>query len=172
MDKLLESIIEYARTHEKPSRFRHTEGVVKAAEELCLKYGGDTGKAVFASWAHDMARSAGNLEHGPAAAEILEKDFGITDEDILNAVRYHTIGRVGMSDLEKIVYVADAIEEGRDYPSAEKYRLIARTDISLNELTYTVMINTRNYVQSLGLDFDERSNDTIEWLSGLIRKEN
>ncbi len=60
-----------------------------------------------------------NLAHGKIAAKVLTDVYGMQDEDLLNAVRYHTTGRKGMSRLEKILYLADAIEPGRDYPSGE-----------------------------------------------------
>ena len=56
---------------------------------------------------------------GAAFAQSL---FGIDDREILDAVSYHTTGRSGMTTLEKIVFLADAIEPGRDYPGVEAIR--------------------------------------------------
>ena len=53
--------------------------------------------------------------HGPVGAWIAEHEFNITDEDILNAIRFHTTGRAGMSKLEKIIYIADMIEPNRTF---------------------------------------------------------
>ena len=55
--------------------------------------------------------------------------FGIDDEDILNAIAYHTTGRAGMSTLEKIIFLADAIEPGRHYLGVEEIRKVAETDL-------------------------------------------
>ena len=67
-------------------------------------------------------RSAFKVWHGIAGAELLRTKFGVMDMDVLSAVRYHTIARAGMSDLEKIVYLADMISVERDYPDVETMR--------------------------------------------------
>ena len=51
--------------------------------------------------------------------------LGITDTDILNAIRFHTVGRADMSKLEKIVYLGDLVSAERNYPDVEKYRAYA-----------------------------------------------
>ena len=66
--------------------------------------------------------SAFKVWHGIAGAELLRTKFGVMDMDVLSAVRYHTIARAGMSDLEKIVYLADMISVERDYPDVETMR--------------------------------------------------
>ena len=67
------------------------------------------------------------LYHSICGMAYVEKEFGITDEDILNAVRYHTTGRAGMSLLEKVVYIADYISVERDYDDVDVMR-----ELSLN----------------------------------------
>ncbi|MGL6064281.1 MAG: bis(5'-nucleosyl)-tetraphosphatase (symmetrical) YqeK [Fusobacteriaceae bacterium] len=67
--------------------------------------------------------------HGFAASVYGEEKFGIKDEDILNAVKYHTIGRENMSVIEKIVYLSDGIESGRNYPAVEEIRLLSKDSI-------------------------------------------
>ncbi len=52
----------------------------------------------------------------------MRRDFGITDRELLDAVSYHTTGRAGMTLLEKIIFIADAVEPGRDYPGVEEIR--------------------------------------------------
>ena len=69
------------------------------------------------------------LAHSKLAAAILEDKFGVTDEDILNAIRYHTTGRAGMSLLEKIIFVADATEPNRTYEEAEDLNKLAFSDL-------------------------------------------
>lgn len=133
-------------------RFAHTEGVVKTAGELAERFGEDVQKARLAAWIHDIAREWAadeqqqfaerieipsgfalipSLLHGPIAAALAPEWFGIDDEDILNAVRFHTTGRVGMSKLEMILCLADGIEPGRNYPNVERIREIAKTDLTL-----------------------------------------
>ena len=69
------------------------------------------------------------LAHSKVGAAMLRIDFGIDDPEILMAVSSHTAGRYGMSMLEEIVYVADAIEINRNYPEAADLRDLARKDL-------------------------------------------
>ena len=62
-------------------------------------------------------------------AYLVEKEAGITDVEILDAIRYHTSGRPKMTLLEKIIYLADYIEPGRHFPGVEEVREIAKTDL-------------------------------------------
>lgn len=140
----------YIAEHLKPSRIRHIEGVCLEAAELADIYGEDKRKAFTAALFHDICKHMDtpeldllvikydldrefygnkNLSHGPVAACLAKHEFGIDDDDILNAITYHTVARAGMSMLEKIIYTADAIEPGRTYPEASKLREKARTDL-------------------------------------------
>lgn len=69
--------------------------------------------------------------HSEVGAFVAEKDYGITDPDIINAIRFHTSGREDMSLLEKIVCLADYIEPGRDFPGVDKIR--EKAQVSLEE---------------------------------------
>ena len=157
---------EHARSCEKPSRFRHTQGVVKMARELAQRWGADPDKAEIAAWFHDVCRPEGNLEHGPAAATLLQERFGVEDEDILNAIAYHTTGRPGMSLLEIVLKTADQLEESRDYPGVEQMRAFA--ELPPHECVYRLMIHTREYVRRIGGHFDPLSDAAIEWLKQRI----
>lgn len=75
-----------------------------------------------------------NILHGFAGAEYAKKGYNIENEDILNAIRYHTIGRENMSLLEKIVYLADGIEVGRKFSGVEEIRKMAYKDLNLGIL--------------------------------------
>ncbi|OFW78037.1 MAG: metal-dependent phosphohydrolase [Alicyclobacillus sp. RIFOXYA1_FULL_53_8] len=145
-----QQIRERVRTELSARRFVHTQGVVDTAVELAQRFGGDIEKARMAAWIHDLARewSADKLQqfaerieipsgfalipallHGPIAASLAPEWFDVHDEDVLNAVRFHTTGRVGMSKLEMIICLADAIEPGRNYPEVDRIRQIAQTDL-------------------------------------------
>lgn len=131
-------------------RYIHSLNVADSAAVLAEKYGADKDKAYFAGLVHDIMKNASEEEqlqimekggiilsrteklnkklwHAMAGECYLRLEMGITDEDILNAVRYHTTGRAGMSLLEKIVYIADYISEERDYDDVDVMR-----DLSLN----------------------------------------
>lgn len=134
----------------KESRYRHSLGVEDMAVRLAEIWGEDIEKARFAGRYHDIAKNfdqdrmdscvqkyglpeelIGNnaLAHSKVAAAILEKEFGVDDKDVLNAVRYHTTGRSGMSLLEQLIFVADAVEDNRTYNDLKYYQQLAQTDI-------------------------------------------
>ena len=79
----------------------------------------------------EMSKTTAIL-HGFAGAEFIRNNydlFGIDNEEILNAVKYHTIGSRNMSTLSKIIYLADAIEAGRTWDGVEKVRELAKVDL-------------------------------------------
>ncbi len=173
------SVIEpFIREHLKPKRLKHTYGVAAEAKKLAQRYGEDPDKAELAGLCHDMMRNISpeesaelvrryglpekladnfNLAHGKIAAKILADVYGMQDEDLLNAVMYHTTGRKGMSRLEKILYLADAIEPGRNYPQVQKLRRTAEED--LDKACILCMERSMEYVRSTGASVDP---DTIE----------
>jgi nicotinate-nucleotide adenylyltransferase len=130
----------------KPKRYIHSINVAIMCYELSKKHGLsslDSEKAYIAGILHDITKkselkpnsvlfepSASELEtpklwHALTGAELVRDEMGITDPDIINAIRYHTIGRMGMSVVEKIVYIADKISAERDYKGVEYLRALA-----------------------------------------------
>jgi nicotinate-nucleotide adenylyltransferase len=164
---LIEELREYARKHEKASRYKHTEGVVKMARELAVKYGADPDKAEIAAWFHDVCRDAGNLEHGAAAARKLEEEFGLRDREILEAIEWHTTGRPGMGLLTKVLKIADNLEESRDFPGVEELRAAINEDVDITLLT--LMTHTKQYVEARGWDFATISDAVIEELETAVK---
>lgn len=134
-----------------PHRYQHVLGVVKASEMLALCHGADPEKARIAALYHDVLKSqtpqwltdylkahgevlgelalAPSVLHAPAGALYAEHTGGIKDPEILFAIRYHTTGRPQMGTLEKIIYLADLIEENRSYDGVEVLRSLAREDL-------------------------------------------
>ncbi len=132
-------------------RYIHTLGVMETAIQLSKIYGENESKAETAAILHDIAKYAdiewmeeivktqqldqqligwgSELLHGPVGAYIAESEFGITDEEILNAIRFHTTGRVAMSNLEKIIFVADMIEPNRKFDGVERLRKKAQKNL-------------------------------------------
>lgn len=162
-EKLKEAVIVYLRSHLKESRLVHTFNVADMAVNMARKYGADEMKAEIAALLHDIAKYEHrpgvnmNLAHSKIAVEIAQEKFGIGDSDILNAIAYHTTGRAGMSLLEKIIFLADAIEPGRNYIGVEKIRKKAETDLDgacLMSLSQTV-----DYIRAKG---DHLDPDTLE----------
>ncbi len=144
-----------ARMGEK--RFTHSENVADEAEKLAEIYGADKDKAKLAGILHDITKETPNEEqlqiirqngiiltkmqlsspklwHSISGAAFIESELKIKDEDIINAVRYHTSGRAGMSLLEKIIFVADFTSEERSYDGVEIMRKKSRK--SLEEAMY------------------------------------
>ncbi len=136
-----------------PSRWEHTLGVVDTAEALAKTHGVDTQAAQMAALLHDCAKGfpKNNLLkfiedfgivldeieagipavwHAPVGSVRAHREFGVEDVDILAAIRYHTTGRVGMSRLEQIIYVADMIEPNRSFPGVDRLRGLAQTDLN------------------------------------------
>ncbi|MBQ9180393.1 MAG: bis(5'-nucleosyl)-tetraphosphatase (symmetrical) YqeK [Firmicutes bacterium] len=160
-------------------RLVHTEGVRRTAAGLCEIYGEDKEKVDLAVCFHDLYRGKqaeeldrliekygvperykgnANLAHGKLAAAAMEQDYGLTDEDVLNAVSFHTTGRAAMSTMEKIVFLADAIEPGRDYPGVDALRKMAEE--SLDKACLMSLEGTIKFLEEQGVaDIDT---DTIE----------
>ncbi len=172
----IKAIKDYIEKNLSEKRRIHTEGVRKTAIELAKLYGADEKKAETAALFHDMYRGLSgetlngyvkqlglddkylnncNLAHGKIAAAAMQSDFDIHDPDILNAVSYHTTGRPGMSKLEKIIYIADAVEPNRDYPGVEELRKAAFED--LDKACLMSLSNTIDFVTSKGNFLDEET---------------
>lgn len=188
MDCIRNKIIEYIEQHLTEKRLKHTYSVAQEAVKLAERYGADKQKAELAALFHDMVRSASkqtlnayvkefglpeilidnvNLSHGKVAAEIMKREYHIEDDDIINAVSFHTTGRAGMSTLEKTVFLADAIEPRRNYPAVNEIRKAAYID--LNEACICSLERTAQYVKSQGQYLDH---DTINALNDLKEKRN
>lgn len=135
-------------------RYHHSVCVANEAKTLAKKNNYDEKQAYVAGLIHDVCkedstenqlelmsrsktyiddaeRSAKVLYHGIAGSVFIEQELGICDEDIQNAVRYHTVAREGMSTLEKIVYLADLVSEDRTYSDVKKYRKLAHKDLNI-----------------------------------------
>ncbi|QHJ71528.1 bis(5'-nucleosyl)-tetraphosphatase (symmetrical) YqeK [Planococcus halotolerans] len=126
------------------NRYAHVIGVLNMATALAIRFGVPQDKAQIAAILHDVAKFSdrdwmksiiekekmdpllleyhAELWHAPVGAYVAWYEFGVKDEDILNAIRYHTTGRAGMSDLEKVIYIADLVEVGRKFKGVEELR--------------------------------------------------
>jgi len=139
-----EQIIEKVRAEMPERRWLHTQGVMETAVILADRFGEDPVRAELAAILHDVSKYWNvdrmqkvirdqalpaelllydkELWHAPVGAWVAEHEFGVTDTEVLNAIRYHTSGRRDMSQLEKIVCLADYMEPGRDFPGVDKIR--------------------------------------------------
>lgn len=174
----------------KPSRYKHSLGVEKMAVKLASIYGADIEKAAFAGRYHDIAKCFGQdemdeyiikydidrkflgniaLAHSKVGAEILKNEYGVDDEDVLNAVRSHTTGRVGMTILEEIVYVSDAIEENRNYP--ELRQLQEEATINLDLVCEHIMNFAVDMIIEQGREVDEDTINAREFIRERLKED-
>lgn len=166
-------------------RYIHTIGVTDTAMMLAKRFGADIKKAELAGIFHDYAKFRPNEEmaeiikkegmpqdllhysselwHAPVGAYLVKKEVGIDDGEVLDAIRFHTTGRAGMSTLEKVVFLADYIEPNRSFPGVEQVRELSKDNLNLavlqavsntvqfllkkNQLIYPQTIETYNDLQ-------------------------
>lgn len=144
----------YLKANLSAKRYNHSLNVAAECKKLALKYNEDPDKAYFAGLVHDICKELPDSElkklvdecsftvcreeletrslwHAIAGASFIKQEFGVEDIDILNSVRFHTVGRAGMSRLEEIVYLGDLISADRDYKDVERMRKLSY--MSLNE---------------------------------------
>lgn len=153
-----------------PNRLYHSVCVAEQARHLAEKFGADTEKAYTAGLIHDIMRyeppeemlklidSDGKYKltplerkitvtlHAVAGEVYLRTVLGVTDEEILSAVRYHTTGKEKMTLLEKIIYVADLTSDDRDYPDVKEVRQTAEQSLekaTLRGLSFTIESNVQ-----------------------------
>ncbi|MDF2539122.1 MAG: hypothetical protein K0S76_2143 [Herbinix sp.] len=175
----------------KPSRYLHSIGVEEVSCDLACIYGYDTEKASIAGILHDCAKcltdeqlveechrfqlpvkevELGNkqLLHAKVGAVYVKHHYGIVDEDIINAIYYHTTGRPAMSLLEKIIYIADYIEPYRKpLQGMEKIRSTAYEDIDL--AVFMIAESVLNYLQHTGALIDTLTVETYEYYETVIK---
>ncbi len=129
-------ILEKLKMTLTPERYEHSIGVAEEAVRLAETFGADVEKACLAGLLHDCAKCFPKEKlldivvknrdiwaidecellnyktfHAPAGVQVAEREYGITDKEILSAIRWHTLGKKNMSLLEKIIYLADKIEK-------------------------------------------------------------
>ena len=131
---------DFVRKNEKKKRVEHTLGVMLMAKEFAKRNGADVNKALLAALLHDCGKylsvsdypgcevPEGTPEpvvHQYLGAYVAEKVLGVSDDEIIDAIRYHTTGKENMTLLGKIIFTADMLERGRTYEGVEELRKIA-----------------------------------------------
>lgn len=140
------------RARQSSTTFAHTLGVVAAAELLAQRYGADSEQVRVAALLHDLARDLETSEllkkageygilvdeieareplilHARVGAAMARHQLGVEDAVVLQAIERHTTGAPGMSLVDSIIYVADYIEPGRDFPGVDEARRAAGQDL-------------------------------------------
>ena len=136
----------------RPARFRHCRDVSQTAVRLAERWDADIEKARLAGILHDCARNLKGEEllktsrqfgmipsplellqpaliHAPLGAIIAERRFGISEPQVLQAIRRHTTGAPQMTLLDKVIYLSDCIEPGRNFSGVRKIRDMAVEDL-------------------------------------------
>jgi predicted HD superfamily hydrolase involved in NAD metabolism len=130
----IESILDWLKSNLTEKRYAHSIGTAECARNLAVKYSLEPEKAYLAGLLHDCAKcfsteklislieenipevdeiekSNKKTLHAPVSAYVAKQTFGVNDEEILSAIRWHTLGKLNMTDFEKIIFLADKIEE-------------------------------------------------------------
>lgn len=143
LDRMQDTLSDY--------RYTHCLRVEKVCRGLAAEFNGDIQRAGLAGLLHDYAKERSDQEfidviknkqmdpellnynnavwHGIVGAEIIKDELGIYDEDVLNAVRRHTVGSTNMTQVDKCVFVGDFIEPERDFPGIDKARSYAKKSL-------------------------------------------
>ena len=166
-------------------RFEHTLGVAYTASCLAMRYDYDITKAYIAGLLHDCAKcmshnerinycKKNNLEvteiektnpsllHAKVGADLSKRKYGIEDEEICSAVRYHTTGRPNMTLLEKIIFIADYMEPHRE--EAEDLPIVRKqVFVNIDQALCTILKDTLVYLETSGKEIDSMTEKTYEY---------
>lgn len=174
----IEEMKSYLKSNLKENRYIHTLGVVDTAKKLAKLNGISEEKAEIAGLAHDVAKNLSkdkikemmqennivlsdveennpNLWHSIVGPIEAKNKLGIEAEEILDAIRWHTTGKINMSILTKIIYIADMIEPGRDFEGIESLRKI--TFRNLDEGVYYGLNSSIEILLERNLLIDENT---------------
>ena len=185
-----EALLAKMETVMPEKRLRHCLGVEKAARELAERFGLDVEKAGLAGLLHDYAKKVSdeeflglidkyklnpdlknwgnNVWHGMVGIYKIQEDLGLKDAEILRAIEIHTVGSGTMSELEKVVYVADYIEHNRDFPGVDKARELAQR--SLNQAVAYETARTVEHLARKGMPIYPQTLETYNAFVGYLKE--
>lgn len=182
MNQQIRNIQKELKKHLDEERYEHTLGVMYTSAALAMRYQTNLDQALLAGLLHDCAKCIPNSEkvqicrekglrvseveeanpsllHAKLGAFFAEEQYGISDTEVLEAIRSHTTGRPGMSLMEKIVYIADYIEPGRkELPNMKDVRQMAFEDI--DTCLYKILEDSLVYLNSRGIPIDPMTEQT------------
>lgn len=166
-------------------RYCHTLGVMFTAASLAMVWNVGLEEAQLAGLLHDCAKCIPNekkkemcrknqvpvtdfelahpfLLHARLGAYLAREKYGVEDEEILNAITWHTTGKPAMTPLEMIIYIADYIEPQRDRaPRLPQIRRLAFED--LEECMYQILSDSMEYLSGSPEDLDKRTEEAYEY---------
>lgn len=190
---MFEQIREKLKTTLDESRYEHTIGVMYTAACLAMAHEYDIKKAMLAGLLHDCAKCMTHEErillcnkydvpitaseyenksllHAKAGAIVAKTAYHITDDEILHAITVHTTGTADMNTLDKIIYISDYIEPGRDKaPNLDLIRTLAYSDLDASMAQ--ILYDTLSYLNARGGHIDATTKEAYEYYKE-YRKEN
>lgn len=181
MDERIPFIRKKLKKKLEPGRYEHSLSVSYTAVALAMRYGCDLDQAELAGLLHDCARQYDVdtiyekclrkglsvtedeeknriLLHAKYGSYMAEHKYGITDQEILSAITFHTTGRPKMSLLEKIIYIADYIEPRR-YKAKNLLQMRRLAFEDLDQALVAIMTGILNYLEETGAAIDEQTRE-------------
>ena len=193
MNRKIRKMQKKLKPHLDKDRYSHTLGVMYTAAALAMCHGADLDQALTAGLLHDCAKCIPgetkirlcrryhlniseaeqknpSLLHAKLGALMAAKKYHVRDRDILNAIASHTTGRPHMSVLEKIIYIADYMEPGREeLPNMGDVRKLAFQD--LEECLYRILKDSLAYLNSKDMVIDPMTEKTYLYYKKKLGKE-
>lgn len=166
-------------------RYEHTMGVMYTAASMAMCFGVNVEQAILAGLLHDCAKYLSDKEklsackkykleitplehenkellHAKIGAAFARDLYGVKDEEVLNAIRWHTTGKPDMTPLEEIIFIADYIEPNRkQLPGMEQIRFLAFHN--LTDCIVQIIENTLQYLEGKKSLVDTSSRTTYEF---------
>lgn len=177
--------IKFLKKRIDDDRLEHSKNTAKEAVKLAKRYGVDPEKAYVAGLLHDAAKGKcrfglrklaqeydmtidefeqrnPELTHGKLGAIMVNRQLGVKDKEILSAIRWHTTGKANMSMLEKIIYIADIIEPGRNFDGIDAIRKLAKANI--DDAMILALESVMKFVHSKGFALHPKSIEAYQYL--------
>ena len=173
----------------KPKRLAHSIGTMGYAVELAAIWGADGKKARIAGLLHDCAKLGREetvryaekmgyaltneerenpfLIHSRIGALLAKDLYGVQDTEILNAIERHTVGCAEMTPFDEVIFLADKLEQSRDYRRIRDLRELAFRD--LDRATIAVLRNTIEYTENKGMRIHPQTEITIAALEKRVK---
>jgi nicotinate-nucleotide adenylyltransferase len=178
---------EAAREALNTERFLHSRNTALLAFDMCRRFGIEAETGYLAGIAHDLGKQIDNklmlklaetdgmeisalekkhpnLLHGRAGAVLLKERFNIHNDDVFEAVAFHTSGRENMGDLAKVIYIADKTEVSRNIDPA--FRKMCYEEKELDSIFYAILNKTVNKLKSKNLDLSDETIRLLEKMKG------
>ncbi|MGO5052303.1 bis(5'-nucleosyl)-tetraphosphatase (symmetrical) YqeK [Lachnospiraceae bacterium LCP25S3_G4] len=171
-------------------RYEHTIGVMYTAASLAMCYGYDIKDAMIAGLLHDCAKCIPTTEtlricnennivlsdieqinhgliHAKLGAYLAKERYGITNSDILHAIKYHTTGCPEMTLLDKIIFISDYIEPNRTrIENLDIIRKLAYTNI--DKALFKILSSTLEYLNETNRPIDKMTELTYEYYKDIM----